>query len=63
MIQEYDIIKAMHDLNDKILTGCRGTVLFIYPRFPTEYEVEFIDETNQTLDILTVDADDVISED
>ena len=63
MIQEYNIIKALHDLNDKVRTGCRGTVLIIYPGSPINYEVEFVDEMNQTVDVLTVTADDVTIDD
>lgn len=60
MIKKYDIVKSSKTLNDKIFKGCKGTVLIIYPDFPSTFEVEFVDETNETLDILTVKANDII---
>ncbi|CAH0126162.1 DUF4926 domain-containing protein [Pedobacter sp. Bi126] len=60
MIKEYDIVKSLKSLNDKVFKGCRGTVLIIYSDFPSTFEVEFVDEMNETLDVLTVKANDVI---
>ena len=60
MMQTYDIIKSSKKLNDKVMLGCTGTVLIIYPGFPPAYEVEFVDEINQTLDVLTVGANDIV---
>ena len=56
MIQKYDIVKSLIDLNDKVLKDTKGTVLIVYPDFPTSYEVEFIDNALETIDVLTVDA-------
>ena len=33
MIKEYDIVKSLNDLNEKVLKDCKGTVLIVYPRF------------------------------
>jgi hypothetical protein len=60
MIQEYDIVKSLSDLNDRVLKDCKGTVLIVYPDFPPAYEVEFVNEVLETLDVLTVKADDII---
>lgn len=60
MIREYDIVKAIKDLNDKVKTGSEGTVLMIYPDFPLVYEIEFFDKMKESLDVLTVRADDII---
>jgi len=60
MIKEYDIVKSLKTLNDKAFKGCIGTVLMIYSDFPLTFEVEFVDEMNETLDILTVKANDII---
>ncbi|WP_199141896.1 DUF4926 domain-containing protein [Pedobacter sp. ASV12] len=60
MIKKYDIVKAIKTLNDKVFEGCKGTVLIIYPDFPLAFEVEFVDEMNETLDVLTVKADDIV---
>lgn len=60
MIKEYDIVKSLKSLNDKVLEGCKGTVLIVYPDFPSTFEVEFVDEINETLDVLTVKGNDII---
>jgi len=59
MIKEYDIVCALRDLNDKVLKGHKGTVLIIYQNLPAVYEIEFIDENFDTLDLLTVKCEDV----
>jgi len=60
MIKEYDIVKAVKDLNDKVKEGSEGTVLMVYPDFPSVYEIEFFDEMKESLDVLTVQVDDLI---
>jgi len=60
MIQEYDIVKSLRDLNDKVLKGCKGTVLIVYPDLPQAYEIEFVDDALKTLDVLTVEATDIV---
>ena len=60
MIREYDIIKSLYSLYDKVLQDCRGTVLIVYRDFPPAYEVEFVNNANETLDVLTVKAGDII---
>lgn len=59
MIKEYEIVKSLVDFNDKVLTGCKGTVLIVYDDEPLAYEVEFVDDDNRTLDVLTVNASKV----
>ena len=59
MINEYDIVIALKPLGDKIKKGDEGTVLMVYPSKPVEYEVEFLDNEGETLDILTVKAKDI----
>ncbi|MBF7995941.1 DUF4926 domain-containing protein [Rahnella laticis] len=59
MIKQYDVVRAKKDLSDKVLQGCMGAVVLIY-EFPTlGYEVEFIDNEGDTLDILTVSPCDI----
>jgi hypothetical protein len=60
MIKEYDIVKSLIDLNQKVLKDCKGTVLIVHPDFPPAYEVEFVDNAFETIDVLTVKADDII---
>ena len=59
MIEMYDIVRSLVDLSDKVPSGTKGTVLIIYPNFPPDYEVEFVDGSFETLDVLTVKAADV----
>jgi hypothetical protein len=59
MIKEYEIVKSLVDINDKVLKGCKGTVLIIYNDTPPAYEVEFVDENNETLDVLTVKSSEI----
>ena len=59
MIKEYDIVCALRDINDKVLKGRKGTVLIIHQNLPAVYEIEFIDENFDTLDVLTVKGEDV----
>jgi hypothetical protein len=60
MIREYDMVKAIKDLSGKVKVGSEGTVLMIYPDFPYVYEIEFFDKMKESLDVLTVQADDII---
>lgn len=42
-----------------VLKGCKGTVLMIYREPTLGYEVEFIDNKGDTLDVLTVYPEDI----
>jgi hypothetical protein len=59
MIELYDVVKASKDLNSEVLKDCIGTVVMIYADFPPAYEVEFVDDAHNTLDLLTVTIDDI----
>ena len=59
MIKEYDVVKATKMLSDSIAMGCRGTVVMVHTKPTLGYEVEFVDDNGETLDILTVYQDDV----
>ena len=56
-MKEYDIVKSVRDLNSEIPKDTIGTVLIVYNS--TDYEVEFVDEEGQTLDVITVSQDDI----
>jgi CO dehydrogenase/acetyl-CoA synthase delta subunit len=58
-IKEYDIVKSTKDLNNKVLKGCEGTVLIVYDTPTLGYEVEFVNDANETLAVLTVYPDDI----
>ena len=59
MYKEYDVVKAIRDINDKVAKGSKGAVLIIHTSTPPQYEVEFVDEEGNTLDILTVHEKDI----
>ena len=56
MIKEYDIVISKIKQSKEIDIGCIGTVLIIYDN---AYEVEFVDNEHNTIDVLTVDKDTV----
>lgn len=60
MFELYDIVKASVDINEKVIKGRKGTVLSTYPDFPFSYDVEFIDDRFETLDVLTVAANHIV---
>ena len=51
----YSIVKARKDLSNQVPIGSVGTVIMIYHSPTLAYEVEFVDELGNTLNILTVD--------
>ena len=53
MFDEYDVVKAKRKLSDKVLKNSIGTVVMIFPEFPNDNMVEFI-EYGKTLDILVI---------
>lgn len=61
MIKEYSSVVATKDLSDNIKSGCHGSVVMVYnfPDLPLGYEVEFFDVDGRTLDVLTVEPEDI----
>jgi hypothetical protein len=59
MIKEYDIVYAVRDISKDVLKDCKGTVLIVHQRSPSAYEVEFVNENLQTIDVLTVNDEDI----
>lgn len=59
MFNEYEVIKSTHNLSDKVPNDCVGTVLIVHQSQPVAYEVEFVDEEGNTLEILTVFERDI----
>jgi len=60
MIKEYDIVKAIKDLNSEVLKGCKGTVVMVHDSPTLGYEVEFFNDTHETIGVLTVYPDDIV---
>lgn len=61
MFKEYDVVRALKDISEKVPKGSEGTVLMIFSSTPPQYEVEFMDDEGNTLDILTVHEKDIES--
>ena len=59
MIQEYDVVITIKDVNDKVLKGMKGVVLIVHNVNPPKYEVEFVNEDGFTIDLLTLTEDDI----
>ena len=59
MLSEHVEVKALKKLSDKVLSGDRGTVVFVYDNPRLAYEVEFFDEEGDTLELLTVEASEI----
>ena len=57
-MQEYDVIKSTRDLNENVPKGSIGTVLIILSA--SDYEVEFVDQEGDTLDVITVPENDIV---
>ncbi len=54
MFEEYQLVKLNRDLPaEGLQAGIRGTIPGIYPGQPRFYEVEFLDDEDNTLAILT----------
>jgi hypothetical protein len=60
MLSEYEIVFAKRDLDDCVSKGTKGVVLIILR--PGLYEVEFVDERNDTVGLLEVKEEDVVTE-
>ena len=59
MFKEYEVIKSTHNISGKVPKDCVGTVLIVHQSQPIAYEVEFVDEKGNTLEILTVFERDI----
>lgn len=59
MIEMYDVVVAVRELSEKVKKDDTGVVLFIYHDNPTGYEVEFVNNKGETLEVLTVFSGDI----
>lgn len=59
MFKEYDVILSKCDLSTAVKCGTKGAIMLVLHKDPNTYEVEFIDEYGDTLELLTVDEDDI----
>lgn len=59
MFNEYDVVKSNKELSAKVPKGTLGAILIVYEANPPAYEVEFVDEAGNSLDVLTVLGADI----
>lgn len=59
-MDEFDVVKAKRDLSRTVLKGCIGTIVMVYNKPRLGYEVEFVNKKGETIEILTVEKEDVI---
>ncbi|MEX0730116.1 MAG: DUF4926 domain-containing protein [Aquisalimonadaceae bacterium] len=57
--REYDVVRAKRELESGIPLGSLGAVLMVFRVDPPEYEVEFVDDTGETLGVLTVEENNL----
>jgi hypothetical protein len=62
MINEYDRVKAVKDLNDIILKGCNGTVVMVYDKPSPAFIVEFFNDSQETIGVLMVKPDEITTQ-
>ena len=61
MLNEYEVIKSVKQLSANVPKETIGTILIVYDTNPIAYEVEFVDDLGNSLDILTVFETDICS--
>lgn len=59
-MKELDIVRAKKDLSKSVLRGCMGTIVFVYEKPRSAYEVEFFNQNGDTIELLTVEREDII---
>jgi len=59
MFREHAAVQAVKKLSAQVLPGCKGTIVFVYTNPRLAYEVEFFENNNNTLAVLTVSPDDI----
>lgn len=57
MFQEYSTVISKVKLSDKVSARTLGAILIVYNE--NNFEVEFVDESGDTLEILTIKALDI----
>ncbi|XKM14507.1 DUF4926 domain-containing protein [Orbaceae bacterium ac157xtp] len=59
MIQENEVVFAKKDLSEIVLKGSKGAVVMIYQKPRLGYEVEFINNHCETIEVMTVYPEDI----
>lgn len=56
--KELQIVKTKRALSEIVPEGCLGTVVYVHSA--KAYEVEFVDNEGDTLEVLTVEEKDIM---
>jgi len=59
MLKDHDVIKINCDLSDKVLKGAVGAIVMVFEHPSLAYEVEFLDEEGYTIDICTINPQQI----
>ncbi len=59
MFDEYDYVELIEELDSTLRIGIRGAIVMVYDCRPPEYEVEFVDNQGNTIDIRTVNESQI----
>ena len=59
-MNELDIVKAKRNLSKSVSKGCMGTIVMVYDNPRLAYEVEFINDEGDTVDLITVEPEDLV---
>ena len=57
IVLENDVVLASEDVNDYIRKGCVGTVVHVLDQLSNTCLVEFVNEKNETIDVVEVNID------
>ena len=55
--KELQVVKAKRAFSEKVPKGCLGTIVYVHSA--KVYEVEFVDNEGDTLEVLTVEEKDI----
>lgn len=59
MLNEHAVIVATRDLSEGVKRDCVGTIVMIYDDPSLAYEVEFFDSIGDTIELMTVEPNDI----
>lgn len=58
-LKEYDTVISLNKLSDKVSSGLKGVILIVHESEPPAYEVEFLSNDGDTIDVLTVEQQNI----
>lgn len=54
MFNEYDVVYSKEKINEKVSLNTKGVILMVLDANADVYEVEFVDNNNETIDVTEV---------